>query len=348
MSVELSDISKTRVGLPSDGLIWPIETAAGALLKIDVSPLLLRGLLGILWQSAESEAIFADLEGLVTPGLRCLGIEAVVLPLTDAMRTFAELRQPWDVPVYAFDGEPFQEEDDLPETSEEAEASAPGWLATRDRQRTQVRSGLVREVTADRIAWQAPSGEMRSAGGEEFGRLFTRAVRLQPGLARATRRVGRAAAVDQGVVFALAYPDRFLTASEADAGRRADAALFLAEAAGKQRDPISLRWRQAADFLAAGDIESALDRLYDAMLRSLGLPEPVYRALAWPADAPLTSVQRRELVYLARAGNRDLKALAAHRLASETGSADVRSTLEQLTWSPDALVRAAAAAALRA
>src|SRR2546421_391117 len=82
-------------------------------------------------------------------------------------------------------------------------------------------------------------------------------------------------------------------------GARAEAARFLAEAAGKLRDPVSLRWRRASELMTAGDVDAALDRLYDAMLRGLGLPELVYGALVPPTDAPLTSLQRRELIYLA-------------------------------------------------
>ena len=195
--------------------------------------------------------------------------------------------------------------------------------------------------------WQDGSGEVRSNSLEEFRARFTRVVLLRSAAGRATRRAGNAAAINRAVVFALAYPDRFITRGEADAGARGDAAQFLAEAAGKLRDPVSLRWRQAAERLAAGEVDAALDRLYDAMLRGLGLPEPVYGALAQAADSPLTSLQRRELIYLARAGIRDLKVLAICRLASAARSTDVLHTLESLARTTDPFVRAAAARGLR-
>ena len=54
----------------------------------------------------------------------------------------------------------------------------------------------------------------------------------------------------------------------------------------------------------------------------------------------LSDAERRDLIYLARAGTRDLKILAAYRLWHEREQPDAAHTLEQLRYNADAWVRA--------
>jgi hypothetical protein len=89
-------------------------------------------------------------------------------------------------------------------------------------------------------------------------------------------------------------------------------------------------------------MEAARHALREAVFLDLRLPAVVQCALLSPPATPLTDVERRELIYLARAGTRDLKALAARRLAPERPQPDVCRTLEQLAYDADAWVRAAA------
>ena len=348
MKPEFPPISNPIAADPSRYLLWPIAIAAGPLLGANTAPHIAAGYCGSFWLSTTAAPIYADLLALTLPGLSALGIDTVVTPPAEGMALFEEREQRTRIAVFGFDGEPFVDVEDEDDAAEDLEVMAAGTLAARDRERTLVRSGLVISATVDGITWQDGFGVQRTESPSDFRARFTRIVLMRPGAERATRRSGMVAAINRGVQFALAYPDRFLSACEADEGRRDAAATFLAEAAGKQRDPVSLRWRQAAERMAAGNIGAALDRLYDSLLRGLSLPETVYHALAQREGESMTSPQRRELIYLARAGHRDLKILAAHKLAFAVQSTDVRLTLEQLSRAPDPLVRATAAQGLSA
>ena len=70
------------------------------------------------------------------------------------------------------------------------------------------------------------------------------------------------------------------------------------------------------------------------------LPLDLENVLLAPPDNILTDSERRELIYLCRAGVRDLKILAAHRLYHEREYPDARSALEQLRYDGEAWVRA--------
>ncbi|HLV81971.1 MAG TPA: hypothetical protein VKT32_16905, partial [Chthonomonadaceae bacterium] len=73
-------------------------------------------------------------------------------------------------------------------------------------------------------------------------------------------------------------------------------------------------------------------------------PAVAQEALLSPPAEPLSDIARRELIYLARAGTRDIKVLAARRLQPEKRHADARSTLEQLAYDLDPWVRAVVSA----
>ena len=327
-------------------ICWPIAMAAMPLFRRAPTGIFFQGIIGANFRSTTAPAIYADLQALYVPGLRCFGIEASVLALPECLDEPASLRQPVGVPVFRFEGEPFQD-DAYDEGSADGHGpEAAARPAAIDRTRRLSQSGLVREATPDYIVWEDRTGTEHSEPRHAFCEKFSRIVKLTSAGKPASRRAGLLAAIQRVTVFALAYPDRFLTDADEDAGVRADASVFLAEAGGNRRDPISRRWRRAGEYLREGDVQAALDQLHDATLLGLALPKPLYAALASPREAPLTDLQHRELIYLARAGNRDFKVLATHRLAGEPISAVVRNTLEQLTTNLDPLVRAAATAAL--
>ncbi len=170
-------------------------------------------------------------------------------------------------------------------------------------------------------------------------------MRLRHGGAKGTRRAGARDALLRWLAFASACPERALTHNAADLPRRLEAAAFLREIGGETRAPFAARLRQAGKTLARArsqnDIAAALLTMREAVLREMQMPLAMQRALLSSPDLPLGEVERRELIYLARAGTRDLKTLAARRLGAERHHADARSTLDQLAYDADAWVRAA-------
>jgi hypothetical protein len=347
-----------EVGEPSPAMMggagWPLNAAAGPLLPAGTTDPFFLGILGFLFQSRSLRAIYADLQALALPGLAAFGIDAEIVSLPETPDGLAallqSLPQSGGVPLYRFAGEPFQKEDqnEDAEPAGEPDNDAASHLAEQDLGRTLERAGLFIEARPDGVVWQDATGQAHTDTPPDLRAAFPRAVRLTRGTPRATRRGSLVAAVQRVVIYSLGFPDRVLTGEDADGDRRELAAQFFREAAGKQRDPISLRWRQAGDLLADGRVTAALDRLYDAAIRTLNLPDPVFEILTAAPGASLTNMQRRELIYLARAGNQELKVLAAHRLANDQWSVSVRQTLDQLATAPDPLVRAAARTALSA
>ena len=78
-----------------------------------------------------------------------------------------------------------------------------------------------------------------------------------------------------------------------------------------------------------------------AVIEALTLPVAIQNALlSDPKVTGLSDPERRELIYLARAGTRDLKILAARRLAGEIHYPDAQNTLNQLRYDSDPWVRA--------
>jgi hypothetical protein len=140
--------------------------------------------------------------------------------------------------------------------------------------------------------------------------------------------------------------------------RRA-AAAFCLELAGKQRTPWAVRLRRAAECFAreAAMLKDETDSssfilhpssfrtaaelaaegthyVLEAALLGLRLPPELCRTLLEPPDAPLPGTAQHEMIYLARAGTRPLRQLAARRLAGSHHSQTV-ATLAQLLYDPD-------------
>jgi len=288
--------------------------------------------------------------GPVAPGLQ----PSSAIPGTPApprgLREDAPCRP---APLFRFHGEPFSEEMDESEALDEADPP-PDRRTANDLERALAESGLLlgAAVTVaaqeDVVAWSDRAGAVHQTPARDLRERFGRALCMQRRAPRPTLRSALRAAVANGTLFALAYPDRRVTDRAHDVERRSEAAAFLAAAAGRLHDAVSLRWRRAAEAMAAGDADEAFDHLYDALLLGLGLPTAVRAALELPLDAPVTAPQRRELIYLARAGARPLRVMAAARLAQAAGHGDARRALEQLARSGEPLARAAAARALAA
>jgi len=161
--------------------------------------------------------------------------------------------------------------------------------------------------------------------------------------------------------------------------RRASAA-FLRELAGKQRTPWAVRLRRAADLfeeefsildagfsIAAGQnprsqipdpewsealrragalAAQAMEYVAEAAFLGLRLAPTLRAALQEPPDAPLRPTDLQEVIYLARAGIRPLRQLAARRLAGSDHPQAI-ATLTQLLYDPDGPVSETALWALQ-
>lgn len=144
------------------------------------------------------------------------------------------------------------------------------------------------------------------------------------------------------------------------------ATIWLDRRAGRQRTPYAIRLRRASErffeesevwkrssALKAEDIlnaraiaETAAYSLLEAALIGSGVPASVRELLLQPPEEPLSGTAEQELIYLARAGRRALRALAARRLAGSEGRQAV-ATLQQLLWEDYAPLADAALWALR-
>lgn len=132
---------------------------------------------------------------------------------------------------------------------------------------------------------------------------------------------------------------------------------FLRELAGKQRTPYAVRLRRAAalfeheitvfpifdgaiqnpksEILRAADLAArAMEQVGEAALLRMRLAPEARTALLEPPDAPLRPTAFQEVLYLARAGIRPLRQLAARRLAG-SDSPQAVATLTQLLYDPD-------------
>jgi hypothetical protein len=324
---------------------WAVRVSALPLLPAWLATPEYQSLTGGAIRSTQAPLLYADVEGLLLPGLAALGVSAALHPLPEeAEKVLPFLRGMalyHPAPVFAFAAEPLSLEDLLEAETERNIRVLP---ARRDRECRMIRQGVVTaavRLPEPHLRWQNAEAEDQETGLEEFRARFTHTLHLRRATRKGTRRIHIREALRRWIVFAVAYPDRLSTREPFDAFPRSHAAAFLKQAAGQQRDAVSNRLRQAGERLEESHVAEALSLLREAVLREMNLPATVYDALLLADSISLNEVERRELIYLARAGTRDLRVLAAQRLAPERAFPDVLRTLEQLAYDPDPWVRAA-------
>jgi hypothetical protein len=319
-----------------------VQAAIRPLLPAALSPAYVSGMTGDIVRRADDVLRYNDLQALLVPGLAALGLHTELLTLPEdedeLLRLLQErLRHGVKVPLFAFAEETdtaLSEPTEAPEGDEEADFD-------RNSERTATAQALVSEVDGDAITWQV--GEDRTTGSaSELRRAFSHLLRICRAGVRGSRRVHIHAALMRWIAFSAAYPERVPSADQKDDVVRACATAFLEAVAGAQRSPTATRLRRAMECLRNADVEAALLHVREALFREMRLPAVVQGALLSLPSTPLSDVERRELIYLARAGTRELKTLAARRLQPESRLRDVYHTLEQLGYDPDAWVRAAA------
>lgn len=263
----------------------------------------------------------ADFETLTVPALASLGIRAELCELpeddSELQRLIRErLRHRVRVPLLQTVLSPQDTETDA-ENSEEYDT----------RQATQILGGrILSEVPAD-------CAELRKFG--QFLLILRRAE------TKGKRLGNRDALLLRLAAFAAAYPERLVTSSPQDEFRRRQCAAFFAELGGKQQTRLHRRLRLIVREFDCGNVGQALAILREIVLDNLYLPDTMHYALL-ETERPLDPIERRELIYLARAGTLFLKILAVRRLYSETEHAEVRDTLHQLHYDPHLWVRDAA------
>jgi hypothetical protein len=347
---------------------WAVWEAAQRLLPPDTPPFLLHGLTGGALRRQDDVALYNDLGTWVTPGLATLDIRAVptLLPADRAECATllrAALRGGRTLPLLLFEEK--REEEENPQISQidtdfvDRQDHFPLPTPPRSDPGTGVPKSLwgepLTELLRQRLIVGMAAGLdeiiLRAADGQELmvgiswllgGNAVV--VKLLRHPHQGTRRAGLRAALRRWAVFAAACPERIITAYEEDALKRALAVAFLRECAGTRGDRVRGTLRRAADGLEAAryaeDIADALDYVRAAVCLEFRLTSSEMEALISPPAYALSEMERRELIYLARAGVRDLKVLAARRLASEIEYDDARRTLEELRYDEDAWVRA--------
>jgi len=260
----------------------------------------------------------ADFKTLTVPGLASLGIGAKLCELleTDSelrSRLRERLRRGVRVPLLKTVYSPQHTETDA-EDSEEYDISQAALI---------VGGRIISEVPNDWTEWRS------------FGQY---ALILRRAKTKGKRLDNRDAVLLRLAAFAAAYPERLVTATPQDEFRRRQCGAFFTELGGKQQTRLHRRLRSIARDFDCDNTTSALESLREVVLDHLELPDTMHYALL-ETNRSLDPVERRELIYLARAGMLFPKIFAVRRLHSETEHAEVRSTLHQLQSDPHLWVR---------
>lgn len=322
------------------GPFWSVRMCARRLVRAATARELLDGAAGA---TCLMDAVDDDFRSLVAPGLAAVGIASVLIPLPAQAPALVKLlgerlRRGVCVPLLAFE----VREATLTDT-------AGAGTATDDNNRLRsLRSeaaALALDGDAVRIA--LPGAEPGSARLDALQAGYTHLVRLTRGPALRRRGALRGALL-RWAAFASAHPER-LPAPDPASCQQAVAVSFLLAAAGARSHPVATRVRRsAAIYGRAGtpeELAEALHWLLAATLIDIRLAAAAQAALL-DDERPMTGIERRELIYLARAGTKEMRTLAARRLCAERQHADVRATLEQLRADPEEWVRAAACSPL--
>jgi hypothetical protein len=279
---------------------------------------LLWGITGEALRREDDAPTLADLKTLVLPGLEALGVRARLCPLpedeSEFRRRVAErLRHGVRVPLI---------EVSLPKETGNFDEDAEFDPADEAR------------IVGGRLLDTVPSS------GAEFATEALLLVLTRAAI-KGRQSANRDAVLLRWLAWALAYPERILTQNEIDSFRREQGAAFLAYLAGKQHTAFHNHLRRSSGVFRNGVIENAFEELRTAILPRSNLPAPMLLPLM-ETHRNLIATERRELIYLARAGTLLLKILAVCRLKSQCDHPEVRSLLRQLRSDPHLWVRDAA------
>ena len=311
--------------------------AAERSLTSEATPAFWQLVMGGLARRHDAPRTYADLHSWLIPGLKAFGIQSELLPLAAHNTPHGTPLSTIFRPLFAF-SEPIQ-----PFSSEED--PLPGTMPIEIPEPILTHQGLwlrPAKTSTSLLHWRETDGTEEAGTWETLQRRYSHYLLMHKSARKGLRRDHIQAACMRWLAYSDAYPGRIPTNSQQDAPQVALSASFLNSVAGKQRDRASNRLRWAAEAYEHGEVAQGIELLRMAVLHTLGLPAALQAALlSDPIRFSLSEIERRELIYLARAGTRDLKVLAARRLTAEQRYSDVRNTLIQLRYDPDPWVRTA-------
>ncbi len=337
--------------MPDD--FWSVWQAGERLFPAHLSGAFLHGMTGSALHSGFSPLLHSDLTCWLLPGLAACGVQAELYPFSEDASASLQwlherLRRHAPIPLFAFA---------VPAPDVEVEKLRPVTGKSKlaqdftdnikapdgDTEVTAQALVVAIEMSEQLLTLQSQNGTLQSLPFSDALASYTHSLALQRGSFRRARGLNQQQAIRSWALFACAFPDRILGVDMEDANRRALAGEFWRLLADKERSALATRLRSIAEQIEhaahPNDIASALEVLYQLACASYDLPPEVENALRAPTNAVLTEIERRELIYLCRAGTRDLKILAAHRLHFEREYPDARATLQQLQYDAEAWVR---------
>lgn len=284
----------------------------------------------------------SDLQLWVAPGLQEIGLSATPMLLSEPEtleRLEERTRRGVCVPLFGFT---------VPDEVSEVSQPEGERVSQQDRawQEAPLRvQAVVLDVAAGGLRLKREeNSEAETLPWDSVRADYTEALLLSRGRSRTSGEERRRSALGRWAAFAAAYPRRMPSDAMEDTEARELVASFLSEMAGNRRDRISNRVRRAA-FQSRTDASQSYHlvlSLLEAFCLMFDLPGSAASALSCPPDLQMTDLARRELIYLARAGTRDLRALAAWRLQGERHHPAAARTLEQMHDDPDPWVRQSA------
>ena len=343
--------------------VWE-ALARRALLPAATSRAMLQGMCGGAARTTAAIVSYADIFHWLIPGLRAFGIEAELMPLPkerdECLHWLKQASGSGGIPLFAFSGSTLPPITD-PEAEEAAELPSltKKGSAQQEEEPTVLSQMLFTRDTVDESRRSAPTAFASLPGSDIFDSeesvSYSHAMLLRQS-AKGVRSEHVRRALRRWVTFRAAYPERVFDHNEIDTPLRELAAEFFLELAGEKRDFVSNRLRFAAGMLGEYTMQEDLHEVFlllsEIVLRDFHLTPSASRFLLDFEYAP-TELQVRELIYLARAGTRELKILSIDRLqvewySPESFDKEIRATIRQLRYDPDLWVRAAARAAVSA
>jgi hypothetical protein len=305
---------------PAEQRFW---SAVAPLVEREVSEAKIAGFCGLIARSLSSPLLVSDVTSLWLPGLAALGLHAEIEPLQKPeLRSVLRERLRRRVPVPLLAVEPVEPGVQMP-----------------DPRITDVVVATGMDQIGPTVGSTAPGETPLSLQG--FPDHFTHLVRIRRNASPGMRSANALAALLRLTACGLGDHNRRPVAP-GDAVVRATAAEFLTQLARAGRTPFHVRLRRAAASYRSPEpesgIQAAVEYLLEAICIKLLLPPSVRSALTVPH--PLNRIEIQELIYLARAGTREMRAIAGARLALAP-DADARATVAILQDDSDPLVRSA-------
>ena len=359
------------------GALWSVGGEAQRFFSATLDDTFLQGITGGALRHRAASLLRSDLTHWIAPGLAFCGVQAQIAPVPadlDACLQWlcANLQPGTGVCAFAFseteDADASHPELSGAQSGKQIAANVPasrlnrGRIAAAQKDEIETERLALPRYTDPPLAWEARIVAVDADRREvtlldsrehaspctlpELQTYFSHIMALSKSSVRPRKTEQKDYALRAWTAFACAYPERLLDMGANDEILREQCADFWRGLAGRERSDAGQRLRDAADLFqnaqGSDDLESALRLLYKQTCYELRLPPLLENALLAPDDVILSEAERRELIYVARAGTRDLKILAAYRLLPESDQPDARATLLQLQHDPDAWVRAAA------